>query len=152
MDEFVKYILYFAVVVMAVSMITLYIYGIRKLLEMRNLKRRCICTVEAEVIDIIEIDQKVSRNGNRYIKLHSPVYRFFYENEKYEVIEKVKTDYCELYKGDKVELHIDPDDPKIFYCSQMNGRNGVGIALIVIGAVVTILAIDFVVSFILSAS
>lgn len=43
MDEFVKYILYFAVVVMAVSMITLYIYGIRKLLEMRNLKRRCIC-------------------------------------------------------------------------------------------------------------
>ena len=44
MDEFVKYILYFAVGVMAVSMITLYIYGIRKLLEMRNLKRRCICS------------------------------------------------------------------------------------------------------------
>lgn len=34
----------------------------------------------------------------------------------------------------------------------MNERIGAGIALIVIGAVVTILAIDFVVSFILSAS
>ncbi|MBQ6181314.1 MAG: DUF3592 domain-containing protein [Ruminococcus sp.] len=84
--------------------------GIAGLISMAISKKKCTELVEAEVVRMAE-----NRDSDGHISYH-PVFGYTYGGETFETRSSFSSSFCRFNVGDYVELYIDPDKPKNFYC------------------------------------
>lgn len=111
---------------------------------------KCTETVVAEVVDNLS-DVSHHSSGRKH-RSHSsvvyrPVFAFTYEGKDYRIKSHTASNPPAFDVSEKVELKIDPDDPKDFYAPSDKTTSIIGIIFIAMGSLFLIMGIIFVIVF-----
>lgn len=109
--------------------------GIGIMLWERRLKRSCTLTCSAEVVDVVK-QETHSVDDSRMISWY-PVYEYSVNGSVHQKTASVGGRKGQLQIGQKVTIHVNPDNPDEFYCEKTAAGHirgvflGIGILMLV---------------------
>lgn len=119
--------------VMLISMVFLGI-GVFLLVKDGNEKKECTVPVTAEVVDIVT---NTTGAINKSITA-APVYQYEYAGSTYQVQSSLYQNPIPLYRGDVVDIFIDPNDYEHIYSPAETKNKPIEIIFIVLGGFATL--------------
>ena len=104
--------------IVMVFLIILFIFLIFEMIKEKKRKQRCTAMVTAEVVGFTSVSFYDSENQTYYTK-EAPLYEYSCNGELCRLAGSTDSKWVRKMKiGSQVEVFVDPDNPKSFFCPE----------------------------------